>query len=442
MTGSSFASRLLVASFSSVPFISEAAHRLISSLSLTCTRARMSSARSSVPFHIPSVPSDSSSPSRSDLVSSIPRLHSHIQSRIAAADRHIARSAALISEYERVISQCRRLPQSLSHPVMVPFGRRAFQRGKIVHTNQFLVLLGANYFVSCSAHQAESIAKRRIGVLNDKIERLKVQRTNFEEELKGQNMLFGQQYNEEGEPIVEIKEEYYSDEEDGGGEDQYEDDDDDVDVPMNRVAGQNKQETGIKLIETRTPANNTKSSASDGGSGSGSHSLTNSIMSQSEFDDYWDRLEELEALEEEREALLKVAAQPDGDDEKAPLSLAAINLNAESKASSNAASAPSAAAVPRTPAELFNLIPGLRNESTKTQSGSTKKAVSFAPEVVDNSPEPVKRQPPTPAASASTAFTGRIVEKGVVAPQPAATPAAAEAEPPKVSKFKLARMNK
>ena len=44
----------------------------------------------------------------------------------------------------------------------VPFGKLAFMPGKLVHTNQLLVLLGDNWFVERSAKQAEDIAQRRI----------------------------------------------------------------------------------------------------------------------------------------------------------------------------------------------------------------------------------------------------------------------------------------
>ena len=44
----------------------------------------------------------------------------------------------------------------------VPFGKFAFMPGKLVHTNEILVLLGDNWFVERSAKQAEDIAQRRI----------------------------------------------------------------------------------------------------------------------------------------------------------------------------------------------------------------------------------------------------------------------------------------
>lgn len=44
----------------------------------------------------------------------------------------------------------------------VPFGNNAFSKGKLVHTNEVMVLLGDNWFAEVSAKQATAIATRRI----------------------------------------------------------------------------------------------------------------------------------------------------------------------------------------------------------------------------------------------------------------------------------------
>ena len=44
----------------------------------------------------------------------------------------------------------------------VPFGPLAFMPGKLVHTNEILVLLGDNWFVDRSAKQACEIIDRRV----------------------------------------------------------------------------------------------------------------------------------------------------------------------------------------------------------------------------------------------------------------------------------------
>lgn len=46
--------------------------------------------------------------------------------------------------------------------VMVPFGSLAFMPGRLLHTNEILVLLGDNWFAERSAKQAVEIVQRRL----------------------------------------------------------------------------------------------------------------------------------------------------------------------------------------------------------------------------------------------------------------------------------------
>ena len=50
-------------------------------------------------------------------------------------------------EYEELKTTLERLPKELSHDIMVPMGKKAFMPGKLVHTNEILVLLGENFDV-------------------------------------------------------------------------------------------------------------------------------------------------------------------------------------------------------------------------------------------------------------------------------------------------------
>ena len=57
-----------------------------------------------------------------------------------------------------------KLKQHLSHIFycsQVPFGSLAFMPGKLVHTNEIMVLLGENWFTERSASQALEIVARR-----------------------------------------------------------------------------------------------------------------------------------------------------------------------------------------------------------------------------------------------------------------------------------------
>ncbi|KAF9898949.1 uri1, prefoldin-like chaperone, partial [Lobosporangium transversale] len=67
-------------------------------------------------------------------------------------------------DYRALKSTLLDLPKETTHSVMdeVPIGNLAFMPGKLVHTNEILVMLGDNWFVDRSAVQAAEIVDRRI----------------------------------------------------------------------------------------------------------------------------------------------------------------------------------------------------------------------------------------------------------------------------------------
>lgn len=102
-------------------------------------------------------------------------------------------------EYEYLISVLDTLPDTVTKPAMVPMGKKAFMKGRIVHTNEVLVLLGDNWFAERSAKQAKEIAERRL-------EKCRRMLKDLEEERKlVQNWMSKSQEGEEG---VEIREEF------------------------------------------------------------------------------------------------------------------------------------------------------------------------------------------------------------------------------------------
>ncbi|KAL6067116.1 uri1, prefoldin-like chaperone [Balamuthia mandrillaris] len=98
-----------------------------------------------------------------------------------------------------------------TQPMMVPLGPLAFMPGRIVHTNEVLVLLGDNYFAERSVEQSRGIVARRLREVEKQIDELTVQmgelraRLLFTEEMKERNEELGK--------YVEIREEYNSDDE-------------------------------------------------------------------------------------------------------------------------------------------------------------------------------------------------------------------------------------
>ncbi|KAJ2851893.1 hypothetical protein IWW36_000666 [Coemansia brasiliensis] len=121
------------------------------------------------------------------------------------------------AEYHELQQTLQDLPKEIEHEAMVPVGPLAFFPGKLIHTNEILVLLGDNWFIEQSAFQAVEIAQRREALVDSKIVELKKKL----EELKKRKSLFvgeaesqqvgrefgGNIFNEEGEPIIDIKEE-------------------------------------------------------------------------------------------------------------------------------------------------------------------------------------------------------------------------------------------
>ena len=65
-------------------------------------------------------------------------------------------------DYCNLTQRLESLSDVTQHKVMVPMTSKAFMPGKLVHTNEILVLLGDNWFVETSAKNAAAIAQRRV----------------------------------------------------------------------------------------------------------------------------------------------------------------------------------------------------------------------------------------------------------------------------------------
>eukprot|EP01134_Creolimax_fragrantissima_P001258 CFRG1258T1 len=107
------------------------------------------------------------------------------------------------------------LPDSITHEVLVPFGKLAFMKGRLEHTNELNVLLGSNTFVKMSAKEASEFLGRRLEYTESK--RSDIERTVYDLEARldvtAAEFDLNKGVDEEGNPIVEINEEYFSDEE-------------------------------------------------------------------------------------------------------------------------------------------------------------------------------------------------------------------------------------
>lgn len=83
------------------------------------------------------------------------------QKGLRSCETKLERLAQYEHDYDSLCSRLRTLPDSVSHEVMVPLNSLAFMPGRLVHTNEILVLLGDNWFAERSARQALAIAERR-----------------------------------------------------------------------------------------------------------------------------------------------------------------------------------------------------------------------------------------------------------------------------------------
>ncbi|KAG0024145.1 uri1, prefoldin-like chaperone [Entomortierella chlamydospora] len=141
---------------------------------------------------------------------------SKFSAALTQLEEEMARWKNYEEDYKALKTTLLDLPKETSHSVMVPIGSLAFMPGKLVHTNEILVMLGDNWFVDRSATQAAEIVDRRMEFVQENITKLQAQ----EEQIRTKSgmapgLLGGQEYNEEGLPIVEITEPYFSDDEEG-----------------------------------------------------------------------------------------------------------------------------------------------------------------------------------------------------------------------------------
>ncbi|KAL6257381.1 hypothetical protein P5V15_010954 [Pogonomyrmex californicus] len=84
------------------------------------------------------------------------------------------------NRHKKVIEGLEVYPLSLSENCMVPIGKRAFMKGKLIHTNEILASLGGGYFAKYSASQAIALCNRRIAWADEMLKNLEIERNLFE----------------------------------------------------------------------------------------------------------------------------------------------------------------------------------------------------------------------------------------------------------------------
>ncbi|KAK3166398.1 hypothetical protein QOZ80_1AG0045310 [Eleusine coracana subsp. coracana] len=135
------------------------------------------------------------------------RAVARVAETIADRQAELGRLQGFVADNAALVSLVKKLPDEVSHEVMVPFGGAAFFPGRLIHTNELLVLLGEGYYAERSAKQTTEILHRRGLELEAQVEAMKATISDLEAEAK----FFESTATEASEGLVEIREEYDED---------------------------------------------------------------------------------------------------------------------------------------------------------------------------------------------------------------------------------------
>ncbi|XP_059283344.1 uncharacterized protein LOC132036945 isoform X5 [Lycium ferocissimum] len=109
-----------------------------------------------------------------------------------------------VNDNNTLINLVQQLPDQLHHDIMVPFGKAAFFPGRLIHTNELLVLLGEGHYAERTAKQTIEILNRRGKALDVQVESVKA----LMQDLKAEASFFDATASEAAEGLVEIREDY------------------------------------------------------------------------------------------------------------------------------------------------------------------------------------------------------------------------------------------
>lgn len=127
-----------------------------------------------------------------------------VQGALADRQSELDRLQGFIADNTALVNLVQRLPDELHHDIMVPFGKAAFFPGRLVHTNEFLVLLGEGYYAERTSKQTVEILDRRGKALESQVDSLKA----MMKDLKAEVSFFDATAAEAVEGLVEIREDY------------------------------------------------------------------------------------------------------------------------------------------------------------------------------------------------------------------------------------------
>lgn len=97
----------------------------------------------------------------------------------------------LKEDYLKLRERLQTLPDNVSEEVMIPVGKVAYFPGRLVHTNEIMVLLGDNWFAERSAKQAIEIIDRRVALVQDQLIELKKEEVHIKSQKEYTDELLG-----------------------------------------------------------------------------------------------------------------------------------------------------------------------------------------------------------------------------------------------------------
>ncbi|KAL3633807.1 hypothetical protein CASFOL_022569 [Castilleja foliolosa] len=128
------------------------------------------------------------------------RVHDAIDER----QQQLNQLKGFIGDNVSLINLVQKLPDETHHNIMVPFGKAAFFPGRLIHTNELLVLLGEGHYAERTSKQTVEILKRRGKGLETQVESLKA----IMQDLKAEAAFFDTTAVEAAEGLLEIREDY------------------------------------------------------------------------------------------------------------------------------------------------------------------------------------------------------------------------------------------
>ncbi|KAL6570511.1 hypothetical protein OROGR_000061 [Orobanche gracilis] len=127
-----------------------------------------------------------------------------VQEAIGERQQQLNQLKCFADDNSSLINLVQKLPDETHHNIMVPFGKAAFFPGRLIHTNEFMVLLGEGYYAERTSKQTVEILRRRGRALETQVESLKA----IMQDLKAEASFFDATAGESAEGLVEIREDY------------------------------------------------------------------------------------------------------------------------------------------------------------------------------------------------------------------------------------------